>query len=283
MVSGGAPYCYYSASLQSEKTTRARDESRAERPPPNMQKPLWVVAVLVASLRPAVAQPLCDVTIVRAPDNVRVEIERWVATEPACASALEVRVVETVDGLYVFARDDRGFTRERLVPDGTSAAVLIASWAAADSIDGVWLPAQPPPPPSPVVKQPLQAPGMIDVTAPRPQGPGRALQLTGLTVAATGLVTIGVGVYFGLEAKAISDEIDSHDPRAPWSADIAQLSALGKQLETRQVMTMATGAALAVAGVGLYVIGRRRSAESYRVVPTASARGDVGVALGGRF
>lgn len=55
-------------------------------------------------------------------------------------TSLEVRVVPTDGGYYLFARDDRGFTRDRLVPDGATAGALVASWMADDSIDGVWIP-----------------------------------------------------------------------------------------------------------------------------------------------
>jgi hypothetical protein len=46
---------------------------------------------------------------------------------------LEVRVIATEGGLYLLARDESGRVRERIVPDATSAAVLVASWAADDT------------------------------------------------------------------------------------------------------------------------------------------------------
>lgn len=102
-----------------------------------MLRPLLVTALVVATSAPASGQPEpCSVTIARAPDDVRVEIEAWVRAEPRCVTPLEVRVVETAGGLYLFARDGRGFTRERIVPDGRTAGALVASWIADDSIDG---------------------------------------------------------------------------------------------------------------------------------------------------
>lgn len=76
----------------------------------------------------------CSVHIARAPDEVRAVVERWLREEPHCVAALEVRIVPTDGKLYVLARDEQGRVHERVVPDATSAAVLIASWAADDAI-----------------------------------------------------------------------------------------------------------------------------------------------------
>jgi hypothetical protein len=76
--------------------------------------------------RPARA---CEVTIVRAPDDVRAALAFAIAREP-CRVSLEVRAIATPGGLYVLARDFDGRVRERVVPDARSAAVLVTSWAA---------------------------------------------------------------------------------------------------------------------------------------------------------
>jgi len=93
--------------------------------------------LVVAS--PALAQPVtrtdtCTVSIVRAPDAVRTVIEAWVGAEPRCTTSLELRVVATEDGLYLLARTPDGRVHERVVPDAQTAGVLVASWAADDSI-----------------------------------------------------------------------------------------------------------------------------------------------------
>lgn len=82
---------------------------------------------------PAMAEP-CNVKIEVAPPEARAEIESWVRSEPRCTKTLEVRVVPTDDGLYLSARDQDGRMRERVVPDGESAAVLVVSWMADDSL-----------------------------------------------------------------------------------------------------------------------------------------------------
>lgn len=108
-----------------------------------MRRALVIALGLAAA--PAVAQPVtrpdaCGATIAYAPDDVRAVIEDWLRGEPSCSSTLEVRVVPTDGGLYLFARDEHGRVRERVVPDAQSAAVLVASWMADDT-----RPAPPPP------------------------------------------------------------------------------------------------------------------------------------------
>jgi hypothetical protein len=120
-----------------------------------MRTPLLLVLALAA---PAAAQPVtqpspCEVTISRAPDEVREAIEAWVNAEPRCSTTLDVRVVPTEGGLYIFARDGAGRIRERVVPDAQSAGVLVASWVADDLIA-----ATPPPPPTPEPMPPSATP-----------------------------------------------------------------------------------------------------------------------------
>ncbi len=108
---------------------------------------LLAAIVLAAGLRsaPAAAQEAtCAVTVVRSPDAARETIEQILATEH-CTTSLQVRVIPTTGGLYILATDDHGRVRERVVPDATSAGVLIASWSADDGVVG----ALPPPPPAP--------------------------------------------------------------------------------------------------------------------------------------
>jgi hypothetical protein len=103
-------------------------------------------ALVVAAAAPALADP-CTVDMVRVPDDVRPVIEKWVAAEPSCRIHLAVRVLATDGGYYVLATDPAGGVRERLVPDATTAAVLIASWVADDG--GTTATATPSPTPTP--------------------------------------------------------------------------------------------------------------------------------------
>src|SRR5690606_33438513 len=90
------------------------------------------LALVLMSAAAAEAAP-CPVTIVRAPDDVREVVEQAVRAEPACTTALALRVVPTAGGLYVLARDEHGRVRERVVPHAQAAGVLVASWVADDA------------------------------------------------------------------------------------------------------------------------------------------------------
>jgi len=127
-----------------------------------MRTLISITAVLAAASSAAAAP--CSVSIARAPDDVRAEIERWVAAESRCNTTLEVRVVPTDGGYYLFARDDHGRVRERIVPDAKSAGVLVASWVADDTI-AVTPPAPLVGPPPAPVAPPAPAPAFV-VTPP---------------------------------------------------------------------------------------------------------------------
>lgn len=130
-----------------------------------------LVAVVVAAASPVLAQPItspetCEIKIVRAPDDVALDIEAWVRAEPRCNTSLELRVIPTDGGYYLFARRPDGRLHERLVPDGQSAGVLIASWMADD-----WVEPPPAPRPAPVIVNPFEigAPGEVAVRAQAPR------------------------------------------------------------------------------------------------------------------
>jgi hypothetical protein len=116
-----------------------------------MRRRFALLVLVLAIAGPAAAAP-CEVTISRAPDEVREAIETWVRAEPRCATTLDVRVVPTNGGFYLFARDPSGRVRERVVPDAQSAGVLVASWIADDLIEA------PTPPPSPEPVTPVATP-----------------------------------------------------------------------------------------------------------------------------
>jgi hypothetical protein len=242
-----------------------------------MRNTVLVLALLTASA-PAFAQPegpQCDVVIARAPDAVRTEIERWVAAEPRCARGLEVRVLETPEGLYLFARDDRGFTRERVVPDATTAGALVASWIADDSVDGVWMYA--PPAPAAITPAPYVAPAPVTIV-----DRGRTLRTFGIVTAAIGLVVVAGGIQQGVEAKRISDNIRSQPATEPWPTDILEREQAGERAERREFLMLAGGTALVVTGAVTYLVGRSRAKTEVLVVPTASSQ-SAGVGLVGRF
>lgn len=178
-----------------------------------------LIAALVVLAGTANAQPVtqpdreCRVVIVLAPDDVRAEIEAWVRAEPRCLRELEVRVVPTEDGLYLSATDARGHVRERVVPDAQSAAVLVVSWMADDSL-GPRLPSraavEPPPEAAPTYAEDWEipmAPGLVRVVQRRDAARGRRW----LTFGAIGS---------GREQRGLRAQIDLFAGRT-WSLGIA--------------------------------------------------------------
>ncbi|MGE0870992.1 MAG: hypothetical protein AB7P03_20675 [Kofleriaceae bacterium] len=127
----------------------------------------------------------CDVSIVRAPDAVRPIVERWVEDESRCTLSLQVRIVATADGLYVFATAPGGRVFEQLVADAQAAGAIVAGWAANEGESTAALaapvvapatPAMAPVVPAPpaLAPEPLAPPGMASAT---PASPGPLLRV----------------------------------------------------------------------------------------------------------
>jgi len=140
-----------------------------------------IIAIVLALAGTAAAQPVlgrdtCQVTFVRAPDDVRLAIERWVAAEPTCTGAIELRVIPTDGGLYLVAQRPDGRIHERMVPDADAAGVLVASWVA-----DAWTAAPPAAQPSEPVARHERAPVVpraIDVRQVSAEPPRRARWLS---------------------------------------------------------------------------------------------------------
>lgn len=149
------------------------------------------------------------------------------------------------------------------------------------SDDNVCAPPAPPPPPPPPRRN-----GSTEMTPPLDRGaPGKGLRMTGLGVAGLGVVGLGVGLFFGVKAKGISDDISDHPADKPWDTDIKQMERDGQRYEDLQVRLMIAGGLVAVAGGVIYFVGRAKgntSSEQLSVRPSASPDG-VGVVLGGSF
>ena len=105
---------------------------------------------------------------------------------------------------------------------------------------------------------------------------GRGLRVGGLALGGAGVVALGAGVYFGLEARRLSDELSRHN--APYDpAKVAD----GEAADRNLVISLVAGGALLGAGATLYVLGRRARARARVIaVPTA---GGVEVGWVGRF
>jgi tetratricopeptide (TPR) repeat protein len=105
---------------------------------------------------------------------------------------------------------------------------------------------------------------------------------SGLALGAAGAVALGVGIKFGLDARAAASAITDH--RGPWTDSALAREAAGRSAQTRMLVFTSLGSAAAIGGSVLYVIGRGHDTAARRVrlelQPTSS--GGV-VTLSGRF
>jgi tetratricopeptide (TPR) repeat protein len=150
--------------------------------------------------------------------------------------------------------------------------------------------AAPPPPPPPDTGSDAgsQVTGTSDLTQPppppKPEGGGKTLEYVGLGVAGAGALGLGAGVYFGVKAKDISDQISNHKTTEPWPANIKQLEADGQSDENKQIAFLIGGGVALAAGTVIYFVGKSHASASEHVslVPVVTPT-SAGFALGGSY
>lgn len=138
-------------------------------------------------------------------------------------------------------------------------------------------------------------PGAVKPAAPPPRPPAEeptakvaasgnpVLMYTGLAAGIAGIAAGGLGVYYGIQGKSISDMINSHPKDQPWQEDIRAKMREGERDNRLQAGYLIASGVLVAAGVVLYVVGRPDATEHasdriVRVVPTAN-----GAVVFGRF
>lgn len=109
---------------------------------------------------------------------------------------------------------------------------------------------------------------------------GKWLRIGGMATAGLGVVFLGVGVKYGLDAKNASNDISGHD--GAWDKDTLSLEKSGPRAERRMLVFTALGAAALAGGGVLYWMGMRTTEEGPTVTPTGSAD-EVGLAVVGSF
>ncbi len=119
----------------------------------------------------------------------------------------------------------------------------------------------------------------IATPAPRRTDRGRWLRWSGLAAGGAGLALLGVGVYYGIEARSISAELSLVDR---WTADRLDRFADGERAESRAIGFSIAGGALLVGGGVLTWLGLRQASE-IEVSATVGAGGEVAASAGGRF
>jgi hypothetical protein len=151
-----------------------------------------------------------------------------------------------------------------------------------------------PPPPTPVdtgnhethttgPTEPTGPTGPVDSGPPKPKTP--AARYLGMGLAVVGAGMFGFGVYEGIQAKSISDEITNHPMSDPWDSNIKDREAEGESAEKKQIIFMAAGGVALVAGVAMvFVFKPKAETTEQHVMVTPVVNGDtLGFAAAGRF
>ncbi|HTL32828.1 MAG TPA: hypothetical protein VL326_06880 [Kofleriaceae bacterium] len=126
------------------------------------------------------------------------------------------------------------------------------------------------------------APGPVD-NGPKTKTP--PMRYVGMGLAVVGAGMFGFGVYEGLQAKSISDEITNHPMGDPWDSNIKDREAEGESAEKKQIIFMAAGGVALVAGVAMvFVFKPKTESAEQHVMVTPVVNGDtLGFAAAGRF
>jgi hypothetical protein len=143
-------------------------------------------------------------------------------------------------------------------------------------------------PVTPIREEPrneMQQPPPGDPVDAGPKKTTPTLRYVGIGVVVVGAGVFGGGVYFGLHAKSIDDEITNHDINDPWPANIKEREQEGKDANTKAIGLMVGGGLAVAAGVVMVIVGGpKASAETSSISFAPVATPDtLGFAAAGRF
>ena len=134
---------------------------------------------------------------------------------------------------------------------------------------------EPDPEPDPVLVPDKHPTPEVPPDEGAPASSGRsALSYVGLAAGIAGLAAAGIGVYDGLQAKSLSDQVTNHAPGTPWPNNIQDIQRRGQAYENLQIGFLIAGGVLVTTGVTLFFVGRsdasRRPSDKVTVAPTTS-------------
>lgn len=119
----------------------------------------------------------------------------------------------------------------------------------------------------------------------RPRGAGTGTRVLGTSVIALGALAVGVGAYYGLEARAANDELED---ATAWQVSYDWYAERGERFDRRAMLFSVAGAGMIAAGATLYYLGEREARrapseqDALRLAPAVGADG-AGVEIMGRF
>ena len=142
----------------------------------------------------------------------------------------------------------------------------------------------PPPKQEPLATSVEPTPTTPEEPTDTPKKKTNVLRYAGIGVAVVGAGLFGVGTYYGLEAKSVSDFITNHPTDEAWPADIKEREAKGEDAEKKQIAFMVTGGLVLAAGVVMVIVSAPKEEKDTSVTFTPVATPDtVGFAAAGRF
>jgi hypothetical protein len=142
-------------------------------------------------------------------------------------------------------------------------------------------PADPPPRETPPRETPPRDTPRIEAVQ-RDSG-NRTLMYAGVAAGIAGLAATGAGVYYGLQAKSISDDLSAQDPAHRWPDGVRDMQNRGQRYENMQIGFLVAGGVLVTTGVVLYMVSRPDGAERADKTTISVAPTTNGFAVFGQF
>lgn len=169
---------------------------------------------------------------------------------------------DCVEALSFYKTYRRNFSREKNIAKVEKFIVDMEACVKA-------MPAKPVEPVKPVEPAgPTELTVKTDPTIPPPtripppppaRDPGKGKRVAGLVVGGVGVVSLGASAFFGLRARGASKDAQNAMPGETWNPAI---ETRGEIAARNSKIALGAGVALVGTGVVLYLVGRRRGAES---------------------
>src|SRR5262249_25881165 len=110
---------------------------------------------------------------------------------------------------------------------------------------------------------------MQPAPAVREDHPGRGKKITGIVLASIGVVAVGTGIAFGIQAGSNADKVSKVSAAGgTWTSELADTESAGKGEPTIATIAIGVGAVAIAGGVALYIMG---ASESSAPPPVAIA------------